>query len=181
MELLDINLCQAITIKELFRLDGELEIREETTLHPQDLEGLVNLRVLALSSANLQYQNFQHTPNLISLSLSNPVNYRHLELGHLKKLQGLYIETPNAECTLLKKGYIKQLIGGLESLQEIYFQRALLMPRAEQDYDSIQRQIQSEVLRAASSTLKRDNIRINIEMYDPDDYPDYVPSCSDGH
>ena len=94
---------------------------------PQDLEGLVNLRHLYLDEVNLQHQNFQHTPSLITLSLEDPVNYKHLELGHLTKLQVLGIETENAECTLLKKGYIQQLISGLENLQEVYFSGRLFI------------------------------------------------------
>lgn len=119
MDMLQINSCRGITIGELFRLDESLEIRESTILHPQDLEGLVNLKGLRLDFTNLQYQNFQHTPNIIVLSLYYPVNYKHLELSHLTKLQGLYLETRNAECTLLRTGYIRQLIGGLENLREV--------------------------------------------------------------
>ena len=178
MAALDINLCQAVTMGELFRLDGELG---RITLHPQDLEGLVNLETLYLRKPNLQYQNFQHTPNLIALSLEDPVNYKHLELGHLTKLQVLGIETENAECTLLRKGYIQQLISGLENLQEIYLSGRLYMPRSEQDYESVNRQIQTEVLRASNSPLKRDNIRIDINLYDPDDYQGEIPPCSEGH
>ena len=180
MEALDINLCRAVTIGELFRLDDELRIHG-ITLHPQDLEGLVNLRHLDLNDVNLQYQNFQSIPSLISLQLIRPVNYKHLELGHLTKLQALRIETPNAECTLLKQGFIRQLLGELKNLQEVYFRGLLYMPYSEQDYDSVRRQIQTEVLRATSSPLKRDDIHVSIELYDPDDYPDAIPPCSDGH
>lgn len=181
ISVLDINLCRAITIGELFRLDRALRIEGRITLHPSDLEGLVNLRELDLRDANLQYQDFHHTPSLTGLYLYYPVNYKHLELGHLTKLQGLLIETENAECTLLKEGYIRQLIGGLENLQSVSFSGKLLMPSSEQDYESIRRQIQSEVLRASSSPIKRDDIRINIELYDPEDYRDAVPPCSGGH
>ena len=193
MKALEINLCQAITIKELFRLDGALEIEESTTLHPQDLEGLVNLRALSLGDSsssgnrtNLQYQNFQDTPNLVYLGIANPVNYKHLELGHLKKLQSLAIATENAECTLLKKGYIKQLIGGLENLRQVYFRGNLYMTHSEQDRDSVERQIQTEVLRVTDSPLERDAIRISIELKvlenytNREDYPN-IPLCSDGH
>ena len=182
MAALDINLCQAVTIGELFRLDGELSFGG-ITLHPQDLEGLINLKKLRLSGVNLQYQNFQHIPDLINLVLDNPVDYKHLELAHLKKLQYLEIRTENAECTLLKRGYIKQLLGGLENLQEVYFYGKLLMPREEQDHELVQRRVQTEVLSATGSTLERENIKVTIEMYDPEDSysADVVPSCSGSH
>lgn len=181
MQELSINLCRAITIGELFRLDDEFRIEEQTTLHPQDLEGLVNLRELYLKDSNLRYQNFQYTPNLRVLALDDPVNYKHLELGHLTKLQELYIETENAECTLLKQGYIQQLLGGLENLKSVYFGGRLYMPRTEQNYESVTKQVQAEVLRATDSPhLERDNIRINIQLYG-EDSQDSVSSCSEGH
>ncbi len=187
MQKLNVNLCQAITIGELFRLEGSLSI-EDITLHPQDLEGLVNLKELRLSRTNLQYQDLQHTPNVIDLDLSNPVNYKHLKLGHLTKLQDLYLETRNAECTLLRTGYIRQLLDGLENLQEVSIRGYLYMPSDEnrssrqRERDLVNRRIQAEVLRAANSPdLERDNISVSIELYDPDEYPDRLPPCSEGH
>ena len=187
MGMLGVNLCQAITIRELFRLEGSLSI-EDITLHPQDLEGLVNLKELRLSRTNLQYQDLQHTPNLIALSLSNPVNYKHLELGHLTKLQELRVETPNAECTLLRTGYIRQLLDGLENLQEVSIRGYLYMPSDEnsssrqRERDLVKRRIQAEILRAANSpNLERDNISVSIELRDPEEYPDELPPCSEGH
>ena len=182
MSTLRINQCQSVTIKELFRVGYLGRTPSDMTLHPGDLEGLFNLTQLKLEKVDLQYQDFQQTPNLIRLELRQPVNYRHLDLGHLTKLQELSIETTNAECTLLKEGYIRQLIGGLENLQEVYLSGRLYMPSTEQGYGDLREQIrekvQDEVLSASSGPIERDNIRIEISLTDNQEY---LPSCSGGH
>lgn len=56
------------------------------------------------------------------------------------------------------------------------------MPSAEQDYDLVQRRVQTEVLGAADSpNLERDDIRVEISLLDPESYPDELPPCSEGH
>ena len=129
----------------------------------------------------MQYQDLQDLTNLKALSLEFPVNYGHLKLGHLKRLQQLSLSTENAECTLLRSGFIRQLIDGLENLKEVYLAGNLLMPSSEQNYELVRRQIQAEVLRSSTSQIERENIRVNINFYDSDSYSDQIPSCSEGH
>ena len=176
---LNLRQCRIIGIGELFRLDEELNL--EGPLHPQDLEGLVNLQRLTLVETDLQHQDLKDVPNLRRLLMNRPVNYRHLELGHLKHLERLHIDPANAECTLLKRGFIKQLLDGLENLKEVEFKVRVYMPSTSENQQIVERRVQTEVLIAADSPLERDDIRVEVSLYNPETNQNALPPCSDGH
>lgn len=118
MDHLDINLCRAITVGELFRITGltpsgaNLELRH--ILHPDDLAGLVNLRRFDYYEGSLDYVDFSHTPEMRRIDIgpiieSWPPGFTFAAAPKLEYIAARI--TGAAACQMLERETLRRVFG----------------------------------------------------------------------